>query len=166
MLAKSDGWRQMNSATDQEMTIDTPPVPLVRGPKRYALILCGWSNVALGMIGAVVPGMPTTVFLLIALWAFTRSSPRCRAWLYNHPKWGPPLAAWSRHGVIPPRAKCMALSTMSLSFLIILIAAAPNWITPAITAGCLALVATFIVTRPSHPPATQVTGQTPPHTHR
>ena len=48
----------MNSATDPEMTVDAPPVPLVRGPKRYALILCGWSNVALGMIGAVVPGIP------------------------------------------------------------------------------------------------------------
>jgi len=49
----------------------------------------------------------------------------------------------------------MALSTMSVSLLIILIAAAPNWITPAITAACLALVATFIVTRPSHPPTAQ-----------
>jgi hypothetical protein len=46
----------------------------------------------------------------------------------------------------------MELSTMSVSLLIVLIAAAPNWIAPAVTTACLALVATFIVTRPSHPP--------------
>jgi hypothetical protein len=42
----------------------------------------------------------------------------------------------------------MALSTMSVGLLIVLIAAAPNWLAPAITAACLALVATFIVIRP------------------
>ncbi|MGY8934855.1 MAG: hypothetical protein ACKVG6_01965 [Alphaproteobacteria bacterium] len=59
-----------------------------------------------------------------------------------------PLAAWSQHGVILQRAECMALSTMSVGLLIVLIAAAPNWLAPAITAACLALVATFIVIRP------------------
>ena len=125
---------------------------MVKGPKRYALLICGWTNVVLGMIGAIVPGMPTTVFLLIALWAFTRSSPRCHSWLYNHPKWGPPLAAWTNHGVIPLRAKCMAVSTMTLSFLIILFYAAPSWTAPLAVGAILSLVATFILTRPSHPP--------------
>jgi uncharacterized protein len=131
----------------------TLPPQLVHGPKRYALLICGWTNVALGMIGALVPGMPTTVFLLIALWAFTRSSPRCRAWLYNHPKWGPPLAAWSQHGVIPPRAKCLALTSMMISFALITALAAPNWATSLSIGAILSLVAAFIVTRPSHPPA-------------
>ena len=51
---------------------------------RYLLIGFGWFNVALGAIGVVVPGMPTTVFLLIALWAFSKSSERFRTWLYEH----------------------------------------------------------------------------------
>ena len=61
---------------------------------RYALIGLGWVNVALGAIGIVVPGMPTTVFLLIALWAFSKSSERFRTWLYEHRRLGPPIRAW------------------------------------------------------------------------
>ncbi|MGY8961402.1 MAG: YbaN family protein, partial [Alphaproteobacteria bacterium] len=121
------------------MIQETLPPQLVYGPKRYALLVCGWTNVALGMIGAVVPVMQTTVFLLIALWAFTRSSPRCRAWLYNHPKWGPTLVAWSQHGVIPPRAKCLALASMIISFIIVAALAAPNWIAPLCTGVILTL---------------------------
>ena len=61
--------------------------PLIAtGARRYALLACGCCNVVLGLIGAVVPGMPTTVFLIIALWAFSRSSPRLRRWLYEHPR--------------------------------------------------------------------------------
>ena len=134
------------------MNQETLPPQLVSGPKRYALLICGWTNVVLGMIGAIVPGMPTTVFLLIALWAFTRSSPRCRTWLYTHPKGGPSLAAWSQYGVIPPRAKCLALTSMMVSFTIITALAAPNWAAPLSTGVILALVAAFIVTRPSYPP--------------
>ncbi|MEK9809533.1 MAG: YbaN family protein [Candidatus Nanopelagicales bacterium] len=132
------------------MTEATPPAPIMIEPnrtRRYALLVCGWSNVVLGMIGAVVPGMPTTVFLIIALWAFTQSSPRMRAWLYNHPRYGVGLRAWERHGVIPPRAKCLAVSMMTVSLAIIAVVAT-SWILPAAVGGVMALVALFILTRP------------------
>ena len=119
--------------------------------RRYALLVCGWSNVVLGMIGALLPGMPTTVFLIIALWAFTRSSPRLRAWLYNHPRFGAALQAWDRHRVIPPQAKCLAVSTMTVS-LTILALIASGWVLPVTAGGVMAGVALFILTRPSHTP--------------
>lgn len=119
--------------------------------RRYLLLVCGWSNVVLGMIGAVVPGMPTTVFLIIALWAFTQSSPRMRAWLYNHPRFGPSLRNWDRHRVIPPRAKCLAVSMMTVS-LAVIATAAPGWVLPVSVGGTMAAVALFIVTRPSYAP--------------
>src|SRR3546814_9486288 len=62
--------------------------------------------------------MPTTVFLLIALWAFARGSPRFHTWLYTHPRFGPPLQAWDRHGVIRPGAKVVAIVAMAASLAI------------------------------------------------
>ncbi len=123
---------------------------LETGGRRIALLICGWCNVALGMIGAVVPGMPTTVFLIIALWAFTRSSPRLRRWLYNHPRYGAALRDWDRHGVIPSRAKRLAAAMMTAS-LVIIAALAGSWILPAAAGSVMALVLLYIVTRPSCP---------------
>ncbi len=116
---------------------------------RYALIGLGWVCVALGAIGIVVPGMPTTVFLLIALWAFSKSSERFRTWLYEHRRLGPPIRAWHEHGVIPVRAKAAALAMMILSLAIM--AATGAWQLPAIAGVIMVPVAVFIVSRPSRP---------------
>jgi uncharacterized protein len=124
--------------------------------RRYALLVCGWSNVGLGVVGALVPGMPTTVFLIIALWAFAQSSPRMRDWLFNHPRFGASLQAWDRHRVIPLRAKCLAVSMMSVSLAVLAIAAS-GWVLPAAAGGIMAAVALFILTRPSHSPVETAT---------
>jgi len=76
--------------------------------KRGLFLVLGLVFVALGIIGAFLPVMPTTVFLILAAGCFARSSPRLEAWLLNHPKFGPTLRAWREHGAIPPRAKLYA----------------------------------------------------------
>lgn len=58
---------------------------------RFLLIAIGMLNVALGVLGILIPGMPATVFLLIAGWFFARSSPRLHRWLHQHPRMGPYL---------------------------------------------------------------------------
>ena len=63
-------------------------------PLRYLLIAFALVCVILGLIGAVVPGMPTTVFILMAAWAAVRSSPRLHRWLYAHRVFGPLLHNW------------------------------------------------------------------------
>lgn len=118
---------------------------------RYGLIAFGWFNVALGAIGVVVPGMPTTVFLLIAMWAFSKSSEKFRLWLFNHKALGPPIRDWHEHRVIPLRAKYMAVGMMSLSVAILAVFVADSFLLPAIVAACMAPVAIFIVTRRSTP---------------
>lgn len=119
---------------------------------RHALLALGWLCVALGAIGIVVPGMPTTIFLIIALWAFSRSSEQVRSWLYNHRRFGPPLQAWHAHGVIPARAKLAAVAVMAAS-VAVLAALSHDWIGPVALAAVMVPVAAFIVSRPSAVPA-------------
>ena len=54
--------------------------------------------VILGFIGALLPGMPTTVFLILAAWAASKGWPQMDAWLLNHPKYGATLRAWRANG--------------------------------------------------------------------
>lgn len=124
----------------------------VCAPVRYALMVFGCLNVGLGVLGMFLPVMPTTVFLLIALWAFSKSSLRFHRWLYFHPRLGKPLRDWHAHRVIPTRAKIMAVSMMAVSWLIVL-AATSGWLVSAAVAGVMVPVAVFIVTRPAHAPA-------------
>ena len=59
--------------------------------KKIILISIGWLCVGLAFIGTFVPGIPTTIFLIIALWAFAKSSKKFHAWLLNHKRFGPIL---------------------------------------------------------------------------
>jgi uncharacterized membrane protein YbaN (DUF454 family) len=115
------------------------------------LIALGWVCVGLGVIGLAVPGMPTTVFLIVALWAFSRSSERFRRWLYEHPRLGPPLKAWHAHRVIPLRAKLLAVAVMATS-LVILAAVSDSALGPVVLGVILVPIAAFIVTRRSRVP--------------
>lgn len=119
---------------------------------RPVLLALGWLMVALGFVGVFVPGLPTVPFLLVALWAFSKSSQRFHDWLYNHETLGPPLRDWREHGAIPARAKILAVTTMAVSFLWITFGIAGGWVLPTVVAACLIPVALFICTRPDRPP--------------
>jgi uncharacterized protein len=71
-------------------------------------ICAGALSVALGIIGAFLPLMPTVPFLILAAFCFSRGSPRFEAWLLNHPHLGPPVRAWRENGAIPRRGKWAA----------------------------------------------------------
>ena len=86
--------------------------------KRMILISLGWLCVSLGFIGIFVPGIPTTIFLIIALWAFTKSSKKLRNWLLNHKRFGPILNNWQQHKVVPRRAKILMVVLMSLAVIL------------------------------------------------
>jgi uncharacterized membrane protein YbaN (DUF454 family) len=75
----------------------------------------GITCTALGFICAFLPILPTTPFLLIALWAFSRSSPRLRNWLYHHPHYGKTLQDWFEYGVISNKVKVVAITAITLS---------------------------------------------------
>jgi len=113
---------------------------------RPALIAFGWLNVGIGLVGVVLPLLPTTVFLLIALWAFSKSSPRFHTWLYSHPRFGPVLHDWHMERAIPGYAKALALTMMGISVAVIGASSAPPAVVLVVSTG-LGVVALWIVTR-------------------
>lgn len=102
---------------------------------------------ALGLIGAVLPLMPTVVFLICAAFAFNRSSPRFHDWLINHKVFGPPLNDWYDKGAISRRSKVFATLAISGSVALSLILSVPLWAL-AIQVTILIAVLTFILSRP------------------
>ena len=142
--------------TDPAMTpvsVASPP-PEATTPKWLCpfFMALGLASTGLGILGMVVPGLPTTIFLIIALWAFSKSSDRLKMWLWTHPKFGPGLQAWHIHRVIPLRAKISAVAAMALS-MIILVAVRDTWMLPAIVAAIMTPIAIWICTRRSEIPA-------------
>ncbi|WP_413203902.1 YbaN family protein [Rhodospirillum sp. A1_3_36] len=119
--------------------------------KRILFLGLGHLCVALGIIGAFLPLLPTTPFLLVATWAYGHASPRLRHWLWTHPRFGAGIRAWHEHGVIGRRVKILSLSAMTLSCLV-------TWLVTGNTLAALgqgiilAFVGVFIVSRPEAPP--------------
>lgn len=112
----------------------------------------GLTATGLGLIGVVLPLMPTTVFLLVAAYAFARSSPRLHGWLTEHPRFGPVILDWHEHGSIDRKAKLMAVAVMALTLLVSWLIGVGDLVL-GIQAAVLGAVAVFILTRPSGPRA-------------
>jgi uncharacterized protein len=75
----------------------------------------GWIAVGIGAIGIVVPGLPTTVFFIIAAACFARSSPRFEQWVLDLPHIGQAVRDYRAGLGMSRRAKAFAL-TMMLAF--------------------------------------------------
>ncbi|MEY1662258.1 YbaN family protein [Isoalcanivorax beigongshangi] len=103
--------------------------------------------VALGLIGAVLPGLPTTVFMLLALWAAGHGWPALAEWLLNHPRFGPPLQRWQQQRAVPRQAKWAALLGMTLSALLLWWAPLPWWLQCGLW-SLMAVVLVWLWTRP------------------
>ncbi len=122
--------------------------PLLHRGWRVGYFLFGCLFLLLGLIGAVLPLMPTTVFLIAAAWAFGRSSPRLERWLLGHPACGPMLVAWRKNRVIPRRAKVAACCGMIFGFVLFLITSQPRWWLACSVFVCMFLIALWIIRHP------------------
>lgn len=124
------------------------------GLRRLLVLGFGWVCVGLGLVGVVLPVMPTTPFLLVAAWAFARSSRRFHDWLVYHPRLGPPVRAWREHGVVSIRAKVAAVTTMAASLAYVGFFVADDWLLPLAAGTPMALTAAWLLTRPARAPET------------
>lgn len=114
---------------------------------RAIWFIAGWICVLLAIIGAILPLMPSVVFLLLAAFAFSNSSPRFHDWLLNHDKFGPPIKDWHERGAISKKSKILANCSIFLTLVIsIVLKVSPTII--MIQVFILALVLLFINTRP------------------
>ena len=119
--------------------------------KKIILISLGWLCVGLGFVGIFVPGIPTTIFLIIALWAFTKSSKKLRNWLLNHKRFGPILNNWQQHKVVPRRAKILMVVLMSLASILFYYSLQNLYLTIGLVI-ILVLVAIYVISLPSKIP--------------
>lgn len=86
---------------------------------------------ALGAIGVLLPGLPTTPFLLLAAWSASRGWPTLETRLLEHPKYGPMIRDWRERRAVPRRAKWLASALMASSLVSIWLLPAPmlmRWI--------------------------------------
>lgn len=132
------------------MPIEPPPerVPPAGRIARIGWLLLGLFCVGLGLIGVIVPLMPTTIFLILAAACFARSSTRLERWLLDHPRFGPSIRVWQSEGAIPRRGKWAACIGITLGYVLFLIGAHPGWITAGVVALLMAGCATWIFSRP------------------
>lgn len=112
----------------------------------------GWASFGAGVVGAVLPLVPTVPFMLLAAFCFARGSARVHDWLLAHPRFGASIRDWREHRAIGREAKRWALLAILASFTasVVLGFGTAVLLVQAATLGC---VAAFILTRPDGPAA-------------
>jgi len=116
---------------------------------RWGLFALGWLFFGLGVVGTFLPVVPTTPFMLLALWAFSRSSRRFHDWLRHHRVFGPPLQRWDREHVIPLWAKAVAISSMTASLAWVTFVVKAPWYGIAAMAAVMVAGIAYITRFPS-----------------
>ncbi len=117
---------------------------------RWAWWLLAYASLGLGIIGIVVPGLPTVPFVLLSAFAAARGSQRLHDWLLAHRQFGPMIRDWQAHGAVSRRAKWLAVSMMS-ACAVIMFLTAPRWWMAAVGTAIMTVVAVWLWARPEPP---------------
>jgi len=119
--------------------------------KKLAMFSLAWISLALGVLGIFLPLLPTTPFILVAAYGFSKSSERFHQWLLNHKVFGRLVRDWENNGVIRLNAKILATVSivlmLSTSFYFVRLAIMPM-VMILLSVTCVMI---FIWTRPSLP---------------
>lgn len=119
--------------------------------RRAAWFAIGILSLGTGLVGIVLPLLPTTPFILLAAYAFARSSKTWHDWLMGHRVFGPMIRDWQAHGAISRSGKISAFVALALVLVISVVLRVPAvWL--ALQIAALSAVAAFILSRPLPPP--------------
>ena len=116
-------------------------------------IMFGWTSLGLAVAGAFLPLLPTTPFLLLAAFAFSRGSTHLHDWLMNHPQLSPPIHNWQTYRAVSRRVKIYASISILAIFMLSIVMAAPWWAVAA-QGVILTGVSIFLWTRNEGPVST------------
>ena len=119
-------------------------------PMRAVWFAIGVIALGLAALGVALPLLPTTPFLLLAAFAFARSSDRLHDWLVNHRVFGPLIQDWRQHRAIDRRVKIVSVISMVAIFALSFALNASTTVL-VVQAVVLTLAACFILSRPSPP---------------
>lgn len=119
---------------------------------RSVWVVLGFLAMGLGIVGLVLPLLPTTPFMLLAAASFAKSSPRLHGWLVGHRVFGPAIRDWRDYRAISPKAKRMALTAMAGAFALSVLLGLGATVL-AVQAAVLGIMGSWIWTRPDGPSA-------------
>lgn len=117
---------------------------------RSAFLVLGVICVGLGIVGAFVPVMPTTIFLILAVGCFSKSDPRLEQRLLDHPQFGPVLSDWRSTKSIRRKTKFVAIATIIVTISLSVLAIHKTWV-QALVGGIGIGVCLYIWTRRTKP---------------
>ncbi len=100
--------------------------------KKKLYIIAGFISVALGVAGIFLPLLPTTAFLLLAAWLFSKGSPKYRQWLLNHKYLGPHIKNYTEKRGITRKAKLRTIATLWITLTISAVLFWSIWYIPLI----------------------------------
>lgn len=99
----------MDTTNTNEATMKSAPI------KTAYYKSLGFLSLSMGILGAFLPVLPTTCFILLAAWCFAKSSPKWHQRLLDNPVFGKSLTHWEAHRCIPAKARLVAISSMLIS---------------------------------------------------
>lgn len=117
--------------------------------KKSIYVVLGCLFFAAGVLGAFLPILPTTPFMLLALWAFSNSSERLHDYVFYHPRFGHAAREWRTHGAVALRVKVVAITVMTLSGIYIVFFSGAGLLMIAFSVILIAVGAGFLLTRPT-----------------
>lgn len=114
---------------------------------RWIWLTLGGVFLGLGLVGVLLPVLPTTPFLLLAAGCFAKSSPRLHRWLLAHPVFGPPIRNWEENGAISRPAKRLAVGSM-VAVVAVSVLLGLSWKLLLVQTVLIAVGSAFVLTRP------------------
>jgi uncharacterized protein len=117
---------------------------------RVTYLVLGWLCVVSGAIGVVLPGWPTTIWIIVATYLFARSSPRFYNWLMNHRAFGPLIRDWRDGKGMTARAKRMAVGTIVVTIGLSVALVPVTWVRLVLVLVAVS-VSTYLLRLPTKP---------------